>query len=605
MTQDETVALVRDRYDVASKEQKSKFDKFSDFDFIFNNKLKFYDPNIPSKVFNPIVWSFIETIITRMLAKTPTIAYKPREETDADNSQIFSDLFSYWFDKCNVYPKMVSWVKSCLIHGTSVVKIDWYTSKPREVISYVFDTDGTPKVDKAGKFLTETRQVIDYDDPRIKNVNIYDFFIDPSATSIDDAQWVVYQYWANLADLEQENEAASQSGQHVYKKYQLDAIKREKSQDYNDYEARRREATGLDSVKADDKTVDRCLIWEMWENDRLIVIADGMKVIRDTKNPYWHGKKPFVYLVDSIQPDSFWGKGEIEPVEKLIHALNTTQNQRITNVNRILSPTWKAKPNVDDDELNFVDNGIIHVNDMQDTEILTIPDVTSKSYQEGEAIKEDVQRALGVTDYTQGLQTPGQTAAEVETKTAQSNARFAHKVKLFEEMGLKEVGTMVYQLYQQYVTKERVVRIVGKKGEQYITATPQDLVGEYDAAPESQSTLATDSEAEFAKFFNLFTVMRDYVQKQLPGGVDPKTGQMILPQTTGFINEQELVMELIKRSGEKDPEKFLANQGNEGDNGQGQTDQTVGPEAQVPPGPTNPNPAPWLVGMGGQDQARL
>lgn len=585
MTKDALVSLVKERYDIARKNQEPKFNRFSEFDNIYHNKLKNSDPNIPSQVFNPIVWSFIETIITRMLAKTPTIAYKPREQSDETNSQIFTDLFSYWFDKCNIYPKIVQWVKNCLIYGTGIVKVDWYTSKPREINSYVFGLDGEPMVDENGQYMTQTTQTIEYDDPRLTVVNMYDIFVDPSCETIENADWIVYQYWANHSDLELENEKAAEYGKKIYNKHELDSIKREKAANYNQYEGARREATGLDASKVEDKTVDRCLIWEMWEDDRLVVVADGMRVIRDSKNPYWHGKKPFIRLVDSIVPKEFWGKGEIEPIEKLLHALNTTQNQRITNVNRVLSPMWKAKPTVDDDELNFIDNGIIHVNDLQDAELIPMPDVTSRAYQEAEAIKEDMQRALGVTDYVQGVQTPDQTAKEVEIKTAQSNARFAHKVKLFEEMALKDLGEIFYQLYQQYTTKERVVRIVGNKGEQYIRVTPQDIIGEYDVIPESESSLAVDSEAEFTKYFNLFSVLRQYAHKQV---VDPRTG---IPQTTGFLNEQELVKDLIKRSGNKDPERYFIDEAQGVANaGQGQGDQTGQRQAPF---------LPALIGTGG------
>lgn len=607
MSKETIVSLVRDRRATAVKEQKPKFDRFSDFDYIYNNKLKHYDPNIPAKVFNPIVWSFIETIITRMLAKTPTIAYKPRENMDTTNAQIFTDLFSYWFDKCNIYPKIVDWTKECLIYGTSVIKVDWYTSKPRAVTSYIYDVDGTPMVDENGEYMTEETEVIDYDDPRVTPVNIYDFFIDPSAKNINDAAWVVYQYWANIDDLMLENETGATYGKEIYKKKELDSIRREKATNYNEYEAKRREATGLDTQQAADLTVDKCLIWEMWENDRLVVVADGMKVIRDTKNPYWHGKKPFIHLVDSIVPKEFWGKGEIEPIEKLLHALNTTQNQRITNVNRILDPMWKSKTSVDEDELNFIDNGIIHVNDMEDVQMVEMPDVTSGAYQEAETIKEDMQRALGVTDYVQGIQTPGQTAKEVEIKTSQANARFSHKVKLFEEMGLKELGDMVYQLYQQYITKERVVRIVGAQGEEYVTVAPAELVGQFDVAPESQSTLATDSEAEYEKFANLYSMVQPYFQQQT---VDPMTGQ---PMSTGFLNQEEFIRELIKRSGEKDPDKYFAQQqemmqqgaGMEMLNGQAEGNQIGGQEAPFLPELMGDVPVGGLEGLGVQNQIRV
>lgn len=585
MSKDELVSLVRKRYNIAVNIQGDKFKKFNDFDYIYNNKLQHYDPNIPARVFNPILWSFIETIITRMLAKSPTVGYKPRNVDDQQQSDIFSQMFSYWFDKTKAYTKVVEWVKNALIYGTGVAKIDWFTSKPREVKSYVLDATGTPALDDQGNFITNTTTVIDYDDPRLTVVNIYDFFIDPMARDIDDAKWLIHQYWVNISDLEQENDSAEKLGKRVYSKYALDKIKRERNSNYNQYEENRKQATGI-TTPTTDETVDRCLIWEMWEDNKLYVIADGMTVIREEDNPYWHGKKPFIRLVDSIVPKEFWGKGEIEPAEGLLHALNTTQNQRITNINRILGPLWKAKPNVNDDELNFVDNGIIHVNDLQDAEIVPMPDVTSKAYQEGDAIKNDIQRTLGVTDLVQGLDTPAQTAQEVQIKTSQSNARFANKILLFEEMALKEVGEIVYQLYQQYVTSEKVVKVSGTEGDSYIKVTPADLVGEYDVIPESSSTLAVDNEAEFNKSLNLFSILRAYTVKQIPTPMGM--------QTTGFLNEEELVKDLINKSGEKNTDRFFVKPNVPEGVQNGQTGIGQPPDGQnqlLPPvAPNVPNP---------------
>ena len=74
----DTLSTVKTRFQLATRNQEKKFQKFNDFDYIFHSRLKHSDPNVPSKVFNPIVWSFIETIVTRMLAKDPIISYKPR-----------------------------------------------------------------------------------------------------------------------------------------------------------------------------------------------------------------------------------------------------------------------------------------------------------------------------------------------------------------------------------------------------------------------------------------------------------------------------------------------------------------------------------------------
>lgn len=530
------VALAKERYEKALENQRPKFKKFNDYDYIFHSKLKKADPHVPSKVFNPIVWSFIETIITRMLAKKPTIAFKPREYTDKEQSQIMSDLFSYWFDKADALPVISDFIQQALVYGTAILKVDWYTSPTRLVKSYVTDPmTGEAILDPmTGQFQIQETPVVDYDDPRIQNVNIYDFFVDPAATTIENAAWVIYQYYTTVEELEKANEGLEEP------LYNAGALKKLKDaeaggdDEADAYERTRRDAAGF-NASSTDRGDGRIKVWEMWTDSKVCIIGNESVVLRESENPYWHGQKPFIRYIDASNGLEFFGKGEIEPVEKMIHALNTVINQRLTNINQILAPIWKARSNVDEAELQFIPNNIIHVNDEKDAMIMEQRDVTASAFTEQGIIQEQIQRTLGVTDYVQGMQTPGQTKAEVEIKTSQANTRFAHKVMMFENMALKKLGEFVYELYQQFVTKDKVIRVVGQQGEKFMRLTPMDLAGRYDVVPESGSTLETDQDEDFRKFFNLAAYL----------------------QTKPYANQLEIDKELLERSGEKDPDRFL------------------------------------------------
>lgn len=571
--------IVKSRIATARENQRVKFGKFNDFDFIYHSKLKKYDPMVASKVFNPILWSFIETIVTRLMAKTPVIAYKPRENSDKIQSQIMSDLFKYWFDKSSAYSKIVSWIKDSLIYGTGIIKVDWLTQKPRMVKSYVLDPEGNPILGQDGQFQTEETPVVDNDDPRIKSINIYDFYYDPAGDDIDSCKWVAYQYKANIDDLIAEEEGNKLSGKSFYNMSALKRLKVGNANSDNEYNDQRRTATGMGQLTEEDKTLNKCIISEMWEDNHLTVMGNDDEELYDGDNPYWHGKKPFIKLVDSIVPQEFYGKGEIEPVEKQLHALNTVQNQRIVNVNRILSPMWKAKNAVDDDELQFIDNGIVHITDVDDANIFTMPNVTQSSVQEQNLATETIQRALGVTDFVQGITTPSTTAAEVETKTSQANARFAHKVKILEETGLKRLGELVYQLYQQFITKDKVIKVIGPQGEMFARVSAGDITGEYDVEPESDSTLQTDQNAEFTKFLNLFQIAQPYFKKTVPTA----TGTA----EVGILDEKEFIDRLIQKSGEKDTDRFYSQ--NNIQQNQGQPQQMMQPP-QMPQGQPNGMP---------------
>lgn len=557
----DAVAVAAERYGVALENQRSKFDKFNDFDYIFHSRLKHYDPNVPSKVFNPIVWSFVETIISRMLAKKPVIAYKPREREDNDQAELLSELFDYWYSKSGAFPVLADYIKQALIYGTGIIKVDWHSTPKRIVKSYQTDPmTGEALFDEmTGEFMVQEEEVTDYDDPRIQNVNIYDFFFDPNATSMDDAEWVIHQYYSTVSELESANSGLEEP---IYSTKALkelrDIAESKPRSDQEAYNSERRAATGYTNTDHS-RNKNRIKIWEMWSRNKdgikLCVIADEYLVLREGPSPYWHDNFPFIRYIDSSNMLEFYGKGEIEPVEKMLHALNTLINQRMTNTNQILSPVWKARGLVDDTELQFIPNSIIHLTDMNDVEILKQVDVTGSSFQEQGIITETIQRALGVTDYVQGVQTPGQTKAEVEIKTAQANARFSTKLMMFEEMALKRLGEIVYALYQQYIVKEKIVRVTGTKGERFIRMTPADLVGRFDVIPESGSTLETDQEAEFRKQFNLAAYL----------------------DTKPFINQVENTKRLIELSGDKDPESLFLQQDGPGINPVGPL-QGFGPE---------------------------
>lgn len=526
MAKTDYIGDIQAKYNSALENQRDKFDKFNDYEYIFHSKLKKADPNIPSKVFNPIVWSFIETIVTRMLAKKPTVTFKPREHADEEQSELWSALFDYWLTKSGAIQKLNEMVKQALIYGTSIIKVGWKTSKPRKVNSYVTDPmTGEAVVDPmTGQFQATSTEVVDYDDPYIENVNIYDFFFDPRANDIDSADWVIYQYRTTIEALMEIPH---------YDKKAIKKLTTANDPSNEQYEDIRRQAAGYNNLP---KTKDgEIVIWEYTEDDKVCVVANGETILYEGTNPYWHGKKGFIRFVDSLNPLDFYGKGEIEPVEKMVHALNTLINQRITNTSQILNPPWLAKPSVDDTELQFVPNSIIHVNDLNDVKMMEQRDVTASSFQEQQIIVETIQRTLGVTDYVQGVQTPGQTAAEVEVKTSQANARFAYKLQMFEDMVIRELGEMVYKLYQQFITSEKIIRILGEDGERLIRLTPADLSGMFDVIPEPGSTLEIDEEKEAQKFLTLY--------------------QLMLGKP--YIKQMEMDKKAFKELGESDPEKYF------------------------------------------------
>jgi peptidoglycan hydrolase CwlO-like protein len=531
----ELTQTIKDRFSSAEKYQQTYFDKFSRFDDLYNSKFNsaYATPN-GSKVFLPFCYGAVETVMPRMFSADPILNYLPREKGDVKQAQILSDLFKYWWYKSRAFLIVQDWIKSALIYGTGILKISW---------DYKVKNQNIRDKDK----ITTNPKVM-YDDPKIENVNIYDWFFDPTATNMMDMQWCIHRYYTTIDELEAEQENLEAQKKALVEKNEPKEAN--KISLYNDIDRLRNKISGKvekSSYEKDrkvsvggeyqDEKIDEAELWQMWEADGNIITYSPQlsKVIRTQKQPYWHGKLGFILINDTRVPREVYGKGEIEPIEKLQHAANTITNQRIDNINFILNPMWKVTGEVNDAELVPSQGGIVHLQQGEDAKQVEMQPVTTAAYNELEFLRNQIQDTLGITDYIKGMQTPQQTLGEVEVKTEQAGARIAAKIRLLEDMGLKELGQFVLDLYQQFITDEKVVRITGDRGAEWVTITADDIAGEYDVIPEPKSTESINPEVSKAQQMNLYTLFNG----------DP------------LIDQNEIRKDLLEKWGIKDPEKYV------------------------------------------------
>lgn len=488
--------LVIERFDLASVNTQKKFLKFNECDTIYNGSGKTQSTN--AQIHNPYSWGNIETIVPRMVANRPKFLLNPREQGDEDRAKNLTALTDYWANIESTFVKLVSWVKDSQIYGTGIVKVYWKTVE-KEVSSYRLGQDGKPVVDeKTGEYIVEKKTVKTFDDPCLENVNIYNFFSDPNADTIQDANWVIHRYWKTIDELKSYD---------YYKNLdKLERLADNGDLDKSSYD-KEREESAYGEQKQEDTTVDLIECLEMWDKDGLTVLAGRSVIIREQENPFWHGKIPYIKLNDSLVPQEFYGKGEIEPILKLQYALDTIQNQVIDYKTQVLQPMWKVKGEIDESELVFEPNGVIHTSDFDDAEILTPSDISNTGVSEMANIKGDIQQALGIYDYTKGNSNTGinSTATGISAIQEAANARFAHKIQLLEE-ALKEMGSMVVALYQQFITDEKLIRVSGDTGSETLRLSPQDIAGEYDIDVEAGSTRAVNKDTERQDILNLYSL---------------------------------------------------------------------------------------------------
>jgi hypothetical protein len=444
-----------------------------------------------ANLFVPYVYATIETIMPRLVGSRPKVQAIPREPKDIPQADVVTKLLEYQWDMMDMKSKLKDWVRQALMYGVGVVKLTW-------------------------SFKGQFGQV-EEDQPKAEIVDLFDFFIDPDASSLETADYVIHRTYRHL------NELKDNPNYNVPRELEAQVTS-------DQYKVQRDAIMGLS--KPNDKDKKKVELLEYWgkydinrdgiDEECLIVMANRTHVIRVEENPYDHSKKPFIAIQDTQLPQEFWAIGEIEPLSSLQYELNDVRNQRMDNVTLILNRMWKVAKGADVDEADLVSQagGIVHAGDINGIEVIETPDVTSSAYNEETLIKNDMQQASGVTDYTKGMggsNVRGQQGMGNETATGimllqeAGNARFRYKLDNIED-ALREFGKQLISLDQQFIDTQQVVRIVGESGIQWKTVAPKEIKGEFDIVVEAGSTQPMNKSVRRAEARELLATVAPFAQ---------------------------------------------------------------------------------------------
>ena len=446
-TLSEEAQLVVDRFKIADNWRRPLQDDWNRFYKLYRSQNDETDSPWRSNLFIPYCFSTIETILPRLVTNRPRFEFVPRGPEDKEKAKLVDELMKYQWDVTNLDLTLVKLVKEALLYGTGIIKVPW-----------VFDKKN--------------------DGPLPEVVDLFDFFIDPDATNIKTAKYVIHRTQRSKKYLKDMQTLG------IYKN--VDKVIG--GSQIEDYKAQRYANVGL-STPSKDKKDESVEILEYWEDNRVITLADRKEVIRNGKNPYNCGK-PFIALVDQIVPHEFYGIGEIEQIESLQYELNDWRNHRMDSKTLTMNPMWWVPPGYDLDDF-IAEPGTV-LSGPQPPQIIPVKGDQTSDYREEEIIKGDIQTTTGVSDYSRGIESaPGisnETATGITLIQEAANMRFRMKVMLIEEMAIKELGLMMLKLNQQFMSEEKVIRITGEDGYEWKTITPDDIKGEYDIMVEAGSS---------------------------------------------------------------------------------------------------------------------
>lgn len=442
-----------------------------------------------SNLFIPITFGVIESAVPKavgaLFAQSPIVGVLPREQKDEDAAEVMEALLQYQFERMHFQDLMEDYVKTCFLYGTAVFKVSWRkdvrTMRTREMhrlpgmMGVLMPWLRVPaEVDN---------DVTEYDDPWIELIDLWDFYVDPDATSVDDARYVIHRVWRTLAEIEELEKKGIYKNTAAIREGYADA---EQKGRWIRAGAVKEDVPGGDAYSDENRPIE---LLEYWTDDWVTVVAARTVEIRDEPLPFYHGRKPFVEINDHSIAHEFYGVGEVEPIRFLQYEVNTLRNQTIDATSASINQMgWYTDAVDDPGELYNKAGHWIKGQYNRDFGHVPNPRVNMAGVQQEQIARNDIQWILQLFDSTRGeLPSRRETATTTAITQQRADERFNSKIRRIEYQGIRRVARLLIALNQQFIDNEKVIRVVGEQGVSWRTVSPESIMGTFDLVPKGSA----------------------------------------------------------------------------------------------------------------------
>lgn len=447
-----------------------------------------------------LAFSTINVIAPSIAVNYPKITVNAVNPENAPNAVIAEAVVNYWWKNKNVTEHFRNAVKDFLIVGHGWLKVGYrYVEEER-----VGDDEDISDPNVEGN-ITSTTLVILEDEPFVERVSPFDMFVDPDATTLDDAKWICHRVRRTIQDVKSDKRYAKAVRDNVgavsYARYSDDPSSR----------------------KIHDKEEGYADVYEFYDlkNRTVCVFADSGDgfLIKPQEQPYAFGH-PFVMVRNYNVPDCFYPIGELEAIEPLQRELNATRTQMMNHRKRyarkylfretMFDSNGRAALESDDDNVMVPVSGDQSLMDA----VAPFPALINppEFYNQSDLIRTDIELVSGVTEFMRGgVSEVRRTATEAALIQDAQNARTADKLAVIEK-SIATTGQRIIQLAQQFMTQPQVARIMGRDGEPvWVTYDREWIAGEFDFDVAAGSTQPTNEAYRRQQAMQMVDAMAPFV----------------------------------------------------------------------------------------------
>ena len=484
-------------------------DKWFDCWKVYNGRRVKIGYNSIADAFVPETRTIVESLVANIAGSQPKFSYIPTNEEQETDTKVLSELMNYYWDANHMGTKSQSWVRDAILYGTGVLHVTWDAEKNM---------------------------------PCIDNVPLRDFFVDPTATNLENARYAGFRYLGDKEEMKKEQVIDIDTGELVPKYKNLDwtnpSTDGASNPDTMDKANKESLMAGSTEGMNDERQIEVVLIYYMEKGkEKLVEIANRTVVIREVDTPYQQEEMeqevevvgtegiptkqsktipairpfmPFAILRNTIDSSLFYGYGDVEVILDRQETLNDVENLDLDNMHFLNNTMWRIDPAYEDmaGEIESTPGIVIPIPRFG-LEPIEKPKQTGDLDMKKQEIKDEMRRATAADEIIQGSQPSGSrtTATEVAQVSTQAMTRFQTKVTNLESEGYAQLGSVLFKMSQIFIDTETVVRIVGQAGVNFKDFDPYEYSGEYEPHVKLDTTIKKAKEERGMKDNQFYQVL--------------------------------------------------------------------------------------------------
>ena len=455
----------------------------------------------------------------RLTAHKPGLFTRPAttDQEDVERARLDQKVLDSEFYRLNQQAKLkasVGWMLEC---GTGLRYLSWnpWAGPPLFEDQPVVDPEtGQQAVDpETGEPLTQRvpmkdehgRQLHEGEN-ELEVVSPYEVTVDPMATDLDDAEWIMRSKIRSLTWIRDHNPDKGHF------------VKKEDVHLHDFYQKRIRQMVGIHGFASDmesngessDSGQASAIVHEYWERPtqkytrgRLIVVANNV-VLFNGENPYNHQLLPFEKIDELKVSGRFWGMAMVEQAIPLQRNLNRARSQEVENRTLMGRPKWLVPRTAKVRQSSFDSEAGEKIDYTpgprgEEPRVLVPPPTYQSTQMEIQHTISDMQEILSYHEVSRGIlpsaNIPGVAVEKLQQADDTSMGDTASNI----EYGLIRMGRMLLSNCAQFWKEDRLVRAGGEATRiEAMKIRGEDLVGKqqnadyFDVRMISGSTLTRD-----------------------------------------------------------------------------------------------------------------